>query len=55
MENVNWTVRNPNLQKNLKSENFFYFFPIFTVFETIKIELPTLKKETKLKMKIKNK
>ena len=50
MENLNWTVRNPNLQKILKLENFFYFFLIFKVFETRKIELPTLKYSEKLKI-----
>ena len=56
---LNLTIGNGQLdrqesesEKKLKSDHFFYFFLIFEVFETKKIELPTLKKETKLKIQI---
>ena len=46
IENVNWTVRNPNLQEKIKSEHFFYFFLIFEDFTVNKTELPTLKNQS---------
>ena len=54
MKNVNWTSRNPNLQKKLNRSIFFYFFLILEVFKAKKTELPTLKNKTNLKMHIKN-
>ena len=54
MENVNWTARNPNLQKFLKQEHLFYFILIFKDFKAKKTDLPTLKNKKNLKMQIKN-